>query len=603
MTTLLLTLLTLPAHATVPDTFGIGPANIGLAGAVTARADDPFAAFYNPAGLGQIAHPTVSAGVIRGQAALMDFQGIVYDTDADGRLVDDDGAPDYGPVGTDYRVWDPDNPNRWYLDGNQFGMAFPLLDKWLRSQDLTVLSNLRFTFGLATYLPTQTTLRMQMQDPYMPYYVMYRNRNDRFTLHPALGIHAFRGLYIGAGAQMMFATSLQLQLSSFTTAESFPSDSEEGGDEVTVLVTSNIDDFQLNLGPAFSPTAGFLFKPGELVELDGAAGDILDHTALGVSYRHEWKTTTNADVLVYANGEVTFDDETLLLSSLLSEPISIELADLVSLYNPPTLNIGLKTGATLGAAKRDSVDLSVDIDQTKWSKFVETTPPYQEMAVEALTGASVTIRVGDDYGPPEFKDTWAFRVGASWDRCWTHCADQHAVAGQPKVGLASTVRLGYAYIPSPVPDQTGRTNYMDSDRNVLAGGAGLEIHNRGVGPVRLDVGAQRHALATRTVNKDPDTVSDTDGDGILDYPRGYPLEGRITSGGSIWMVSVGAELRFGAQPGQERRLSDHATPATLGVTAPAEPVEPVAEPLVPADEATGPETDAPEPDKIEEETP
>lgn len=45
------------------DSFGIGSKATALGGAVAATADDPFAVYYNPAGLSQIEGPVVAAGV------------------------------------------------------------------------------------------------------------------------------------------------------------------------------------------------------------------------------------------------------------------------------------------------------------------------------------------------------------------------------------------------------------------------------------------------------------------------------------------------------------------------------------------------------------
>lgn len=541
-----LTLLTVPVLATVPDMYGEGPAAIGMGNAVTAIANDPFAAFYNPAGLGQIAHPTLSISQIYGQIDLRGFDDIVYDTDADGRLTDASGQPNSGPVGADYNMRSGETPDPFYVQGSQAGAAFPILDQWLRDQNNAVLKNLRVTLGVAAYLPSSSTLRMQMQDPYMPYYVMYRNRNDRFALHPGLGVHLFRGLYLGAGAQMMFKTVVNVRLSANTTAESFPSEDDPESEDVVVVVDSQLEDMVLDLQPAFSPTFGFLFRPNEMLMREGTVGSVLNHTAFGLSYRHSWQMNTSADVLAIANGEVSFDDQTILLSSLLEEPVNIALDDMVALFNPPVLSLGVRTGFDHGPNKEGSVDISADALLTKWSLFTETTAPYQSMEVEAVAGTSVVVNVGNDYGDPGFRDTWTLRVGGQWSRCWSRCDPTDTESVKP--GFGTTIRAGYSFVPSPVPDQTGLTNYMDSDRNIYTAGLGVQLINRGVGPIRFDVGAQYHQLETRTVQKDEGLVADTDGDGVMEYTRGTPLSGSITSAGSAWVVNAGVELLFGANP-------------------------------------------------------
>ena len=105
----LLLALAQTAWATVPDTYGQGSANLGLGSAATALANDPHAAYYNPAGLAQLKRPTLTMGGIVGDDRLQGFNNIVYDTDADGQLQDADGYPNSGAVGADYSVRGPDD--------------------------------------------------------------------------------------------------------------------------------------------------------------------------------------------------------------------------------------------------------------------------------------------------------------------------------------------------------------------------------------------------------------------------------------------------------------------------------------------------------------
>jgi long-subunit fatty acid transport protein len=540
----LLLALAQTAWATVPDTYGQGSANLGLGSAATALANDPHAAYYNPAGLAQLKRPTLTMGGIVGDDRLQGFNNIVYDTDADGQLQDADGYPNSGPVGADYSVRGPDDVSL-YTAGSQIGLAFPIFDQWLTSGGYRWLSNRRLTFGLSVYLPTATTMRLQMEDPQTPYYVMFRNRNNRFALYPALGLKLMQGVYVGAGTQLKFQPTARIRISSYTTVDSFPND--QGDEEIEVIITSEVDELVLDLKPAMSPNFGVLFKPAEFMTAftgfnipEGEAWwNVLEHTSIGYSYRGDWGTKTTANVTVLANGEVSFDGETLLLSSLLAEPIEIELKDLVSLYNPPQSTFGVATGFDFGADDRNELLVTLDFNKVYWSMFTETTTPYQEMSVEALTGSSVTIKVGSDVGAPGFNDTVNVRMGTSFARDWT------GKKGPGNV-FTTTFRGGYGFVPTPVPDQTGITNYMDSDRHVVSAGVGLRFFPKSApGPINIDLGGQYQQLVTRTVQKSADLVSDTDGDGDPDYPRGYPLAGEITSAGSLWVATLGATFEFG----------------------------------------------------------
>lgn len=518
-------LLTAPqALATVPDQFGMGADNIGLAGASTAVDMGPSAAYYNPAGISGARHVMLQAHYVLGQANLQGWEGIVYDSNADGKLQDADGYPDYGDVGADYRVRDPEDPDDFYVNGMQVGLVFPIW-RWL-------------AIGLSAYLPHGSLLRLEVEDPYIPYYVMYRNRNNRFTANPALSIQPIHGVHLGAGAQVMADISARVRLTDNTTIQAF-SASDTSDASVSVTSNAHVDELVANVVPRTGYNWGALIELGAFVPQDDPKYDWLNDIAVGVAWRGAWFASTDADILVAANGTATFDDETLLDSPLLAEPVEATLSDLVSFYNPPQLSIGLKAGYR-------SFSLSGDATRVGWSHFTEMVVPYTVLEVNSLAGTSVTVQSGDEYPDPGFRDTWNLRGGIEYTT--------------PKIRLPDLmknarvhVRGGYAWIPTPVPDQTGLTNYMDSDRSVYAGGLGFEVDRiRGFsrGPLRLDVGAQYHALETRTVEKDASLLSDTDGDGLINYPRGWalPADGQtstITSAGNLWVVAAGITLQFG----------------------------------------------------------
>jgi long-chain fatty acid transport protein len=112
---------------------------------------------------------------------------------------------------------------------------------------------------------------------------------------------------------------------------------------------------------------------------------------------------------------------------------------------------------------------------------------------------------------PAFEDTWAMRVG---------------VEAELRLGddVRLLPRLGFALEPSPVPEQTGFHNHLDSDRTISALGLGLRI-----GALRVDLAGQWQHLAERTSVKDPD-------DPMVD-PETHPGVPSITSRGDLWLFS------------------------------------------------------------------
>ena len=82
-----------------------------------------------------------------------------------------------------------------------------------------------------------------------------------------------------------------------------------------------------------------------------------------------------------------------------------------------------------------------------------------------------------------FDDIWSPRFGAAW-----------------RVAEGQELRAGARFEPSPVPPQTGRSNYVDNDRGVLSLGSGHEIELYGK-VLKLSWHAQLHLLAQRSDRK------------------------------------------------------------------------------------------------------
>ena len=116
----------------------------------------------------------------------------------------------------------------------------------------------------------------------------------------------------------------------------------------------------------------------------------------------------------------------------------------------------------IGAAAYKSGTLlgTVDVIRSLWSHYVDT--------------------VGELAG---FNDTWSGRLGVQWQ----------ATAQTQLYG-------GLRYEQTPVPDQTGRTNYVDNDRVGVSGGA---RHRFAIGERGIDVGwyVSVQRLLARDTNK------------------------------------------------------------------------------------------------------
>ncbi len=124
----------------------------------------------------------------------------------------------------------------------------------------------------------------------------------------------------------------------------------------------------------------------------------------------------------------------------------------------------------LGLALKPRYDLTIGVDLT-WADWSDYIDPL--------------------WNVPEkpFKDTVTPRIGIEYVR-----------------PLGLTLRAGYGYQPSPVPDQKGLANYLDNDKHIVSCGFGytftkspLKIWKK---PLTIDCYAQYQKLVTRHYRKE-----------------------------------------------------------------------------------------------------
>lgn len=102
-----------------------------------------------------------------------------------------------------------------------------------------------------------------------------------------------------------------------------------------------------------------------------------------------------------------------------------------------------------------------------------------------------------DAEAPGLHDTVDLHVAATLALPLTHVA-------------SAMLRAGYAFIPSPVPEQTGDANLLDNSRHRLALGYALSL-SEPAPPITLDTAVTLDALVPRTSHKGPNVPSDNAG--------------------------------------------------------------------------------------------
>ena len=188
---------------------------------------------------------------------------------------------------------------------------------------------------------------------------------------------------------------------------------------------SQPDQINLNVGieipGQFRPTAGILMTP-------------IPELKLGIAFRDEQFMKLSGATIVQARGKqpnIDHPDE-----DTGSYPFRQDM-DMVLQYTPREVVAG-------GSAQFGKLTVNAEAAWSQWSAYKN-----------------------DHDEPGNFEDTLAYRLGAEY-------------------GLNADwrFRAGTAWEPTPVPDQTGRTNYVDNDR--VVGAAGVE-HTITVGNMALIV--------------------------------------------------------------------------------------------------------------------
>lgn len=151
---------------------------------------------------------------------------------------------------------------------------------------------------------------------------------------------------------------------------------------------------------------------------------------------------------------------------------------------------------SLGAAYfyKDQAVVSAEVTWLQYSKFIPPVPEVKEVSPQEFKSLVTDLLGLPEDINPHFKDIWQIRVGGEF---W-------ALPYIP-------VRAGYSLRPSPVPEQKGSSNYMDSTVHIVSFGTGVKFKDPfGIlsKPVSIDAYFQTQILTERTYSKDSQTYGE-----------------------------------------------------------------------------------------------
>lgn len=221
----------------------------------------------------------------------------------------------------------------------------------------------------------------------------------------------------------------------------------------------------------FDPIFGIKFKP-------------TNSLALAAVYRESKTASLKPELKIFVGDEQILPTVTIF-NQYNYEPREVVLAAMYSL--------------------RDRLIVEVDVTWMDYSNYQVSTPKYE--FEEEVPDWVKTLLSMNNFPDPEFKDIFVPRLGSEFI-----------------VNKYFTLRGGYYYQASPVPDQRGITNYADADKHVISIGGGVKAFLPPTileKPIHIDFVFQAQILESRSVVKDdPD---DPVGD--------YTIDGEIFLGG------------------------------------------------------------------------
>ena len=455
------------------DDIGAGPRAIAMGQAFTALADDASAAYYNPAGLTQIQSPFV-----------LDIGYLYSNPRVYIKVLDKEGNP-YKP----HWMLEQRNPSRdgdVTTGGIWIGLASNFAHIGVFNDPPSFLRNL--AIGAAIFYTVPEVSRFwNPQRKQDPYHLRYNYSYCLLSTATSVAYRITDWLSLGGGV--------------LARMDTFQSTEHNYVDLYTLLTDPNDDGFRLRLKTTVKVYSEYVL--GLLVRPPIKGWQ--ERLSLGVVYRRElsgyYGTGPSSDDVVYVcpeDGPCPFIDPRTGEpgtpgSKFLLFPLKAFSVDYIG-YNPAQLSIGL----ALRPVRRMTISADVTWKDYSEFKFFWALPPE-----------------------PRFHDTWIPRVGLEY--FFEPRSEKAFLKKFRKITLMS----GYYYEPTPVPDMNGEMNILDSDKNVVSFGFGLDYLMKSLDVFRVQAYFQLHLLNETYLHN-----------------RNDPLFGEIWTGGEVYSagMTIGIEL-------------------------------------------------------------
>jgi long-subunit fatty acid transport protein len=348
------------------------------------------------------------------------------------------------------------------------------------------LFHVPFALGVALMLPDDRLSRVVALPQGQPVWELYDNRNQRLYVATNLAISPFPWLQLGGGVAFMAATEGQLSITGQAAVL------DPTGSQLRHEVDADLTAIRY-------PQIGIQVTPSKRV-------------SLALVYRGQF--TENLDLSATLKGDIKLSPTGAPLTTAF---YAIQ-TDSVDDFQPQQAVLGSSFLVT------DDLRVNFDITYVNWSSYIAPVaaldvtlniPPPKGGWPAGIVPPTTPVPIA--VVPIDMHDTVVPHLGVEW-RAFDHAKWQGFVRG------------GYEYDRTPIPPQTGLTNYIDRDRHAFSLGLGLKFRRllrELPGDLRLDGHVQLSELFQGT------TLKSNPADFVGDY----------TAGGHIW--NLGGTLTMG----------------------------------------------------------
>jgi long-chain fatty acid transport protein len=325
-----------------------------------------------------------------------------------------------------------------------------------------------FAFGVGLYLPDTGISSVAALRQETPRWVLYQERSSIIFVAANLAVRPFPWLEVGGGVAFLAATKGKFQISG--TADALqPYDSQ---------LRHQVD---ADLSSVRYPEVGARFAiPG--------------FGRLAAVYRGQ--SVIDVQLTAHLQGTVDFAG----VEVPLVYDLSTRIADAF-----------LPQQVVLGASFQRVPRLKVNVDVVfvNWAAFPNpTAATVSNLSVRVPAGLPVSLPPSPQpvtLLPPRFADRYVPHLGVEY--VVPVAGGWRRLEGDPieRRAVEIPLRAGYVYERSPVPPQTGVTNFVDADRHTVSLGAGVTLNAPGsvlAGSLTLDLHEQLSILPERVTLKD-----------------------------------------------------------------------------------------------------